>query len=121
MSNSETVPAQRVINGGFIPNAFGRARQMLADIAQANLLTGMARQMALDSIGNYWSRGKGKGKPARSAKKPGRRSFNHYPFSSARQDARTARTQRTLVVNGFPLMQTIPARERGPRVAARAT
>jgi len=37
-------------------------------------------------------------------------------FSTTRQDARIARTQRTVIVNGFELMQTIPSRERASKV-----
>lgn len=116
MSNSQTVPATAVKVNSIKSTPFRRAKQMIADISAANLLQGMARQLALDSIGSYWSRGKGKGKPARSAKKQARHnhSFNHYPFSSDRQDSRIERTQHMVMVNGFQLMQTIPARDRAP-------
>lgn len=120
MSNSQTVPATAVKVNSIKSTPFRRAKQMIADISAANMLQGLARQLALDSIGSYWSRGKGKGKPARCAKKKGHNSCNHYQFSSDRQDSRIARTQRTVMVNGFQLMQTIPVRQRVPVLALAA-
>jgi hypothetical protein len=114
MSNSQTVPATAIKVSHTISGPFRRAKQMIADISAANLLQGMARQLAIDNIGSYWSRGKGKGKPARSAKKQARDNYscNHYPFSSDRQDSRIERTQHMVIVNGFELMQMIPSRDR---------
>jgi hypothetical protein len=65
------------------------------------------------------AKGKGKGKRARSAIKVRRHAGSHYPFSSHRQDAQAARTQRMVVVNGRELMQTIPARLRAAPLIAR--
>jgi len=83
---------------------FARATAMMAAIAAA-----ISAGSSIDGF-HYVSRGKGKGRGQAAFRM--RRRGAPYPFSSNRQHARTARTQRTVIVNGFALMQTIPAIER---------
>lgn len=66
--------------------AFARAKAMLAAIAAAMVLaTEVERQRALDSIGPYRSRGKGRGTPSRRyGNTPGK----YLPHQGERERAR---------------------------------
>lgn len=44
-----------------VQQPFKRFRKMLDQIAQANLLKGVAKELALQDVGEYRSRGKGQG------------------------------------------------------------
>lgn len=90
MTNSQTVPAQRVKNGKRIKNAFKKARDMMAEFA-ALIQQGISQMAAQQAVGRYESRGKGKGKTARRAKSPARSTWgsNRYPNSPRARPARS--------------------------------
>lgn len=89
---------------------FARSLAMMAAISQAYQLQGLMKDMALNRIGTYESRGHGGKHKARCAiKKANPTGGKTYPFSSARQDARHQRQgQHMAIVNGFEIMQALP-------------
>lgn len=93
---------------------FARSRAIFAAISVA-MAGGSMLQNALMASGAQSYKSRGKGRPnatvGRSIPPARKTSGKHYPFSSARQDARAA-NQVNRIVNGFSLMQTLPAHAR---------
>ena len=93
---------------------FARSRAIFAAISAA-LASGSVMQTALMASGAETYKSRGKGRPSatvgRSIPPARKTSGKHYPFSSTRQDKRAA-NQVNRIVNGFSLMQTLPARAR---------
>lgn len=94
---------------------FARSRAIFAAISAA-LAGGSILQNALMASGAQTYKSRGKGRPSATVGrsiKPARRFWNSkpYPFSSARQDKRSAKYVNR-IVNGFSVMQTLPARAR---------
>ncbi len=88
-------------------NPFARSRALMSAMA-ALMATGISAFAAATQSGadKYESRGKGRRNGRIVRTHAGNRSGRNYPFSSTKQDRKTATRQHTVVVNGFPLMQT---------------
>lgn len=92
-------------------SAFSRSIALAS--AMAAMMSGglsYAAAAAQSGASSYRSRGKGRGTAARSF--GSRRRGQVYPFSSTKQDNKHATRQITVMRNGFPIMNTLKAKDR---------
>lgn len=96
-----------------VATAFSRFNKMMMAVSVAMQKTpGLLRAGALDQLGGYKSRGKGKGVPGKNYFKSDRMGWGHSHVCGPKQCARYLRQgQHMTVVNGFEIMNRMSTKD----------